>query len=418
MTRLFRNEVVENKKESWLGHVQIICPISIGLLTGLVVFSVLSVLVFLYVGQYTRKARIAGYLAPDQGVVRLLAPRAATVLKSHVKEGGAVRRGDVLFVLSLDQATAQGEAHASVGKTLNRREDILRNEAAQHEQLHQARSAALSRELQNRRQELTQLDLEIGLHQERLGLAQQAQVRLQSLNQDRFVSAAQVQAKSEELLGLRAQLQGLERQRAAQQREIGTLQAQLSELPLRAQVQQSEIDRNLAELGQKSAENESLRQIVIRATSDGTVSSVMAHAGYHVDPSTPLASLLPAHAQLQAHLFAPSSAIGLMQPKQGVLLRFDAFPYQKFGIQTGTVVQVSRTPLQAAELATLPLPGAAQSSEPLYRISVRLPRQSVTAHSQHYELTSGMQLQADVLLEKRRLLEWIFEPLIGIANRI
>jgi membrane fusion protein len=217
---------------------------------------------------------------------------------------------------------------------------------------------------------------------------------------------------------LRAQLQGLERQRAAQLREIGKLQAQTRELPLLAQVQQAEIDRSLAELGQKTAENESLRQIVIRAPSDGTLGSVLAQTGYHVDPSAPLASLLPANAQLQAHLFAPSSAIGLMQAQQTVLLRFDAFPYQKFGAQAGSVLQVSRTPLQAAELATLPLPAAALSNEPLYRVSVRLVHQSLVAHSQRFELTSGMQLQADVLLERRRLMEWIFEPLMGMANRI
>jgi membrane fusion protein len=418
MTRLFRNEVVENKKESWLGHIRIIQPTSILIITGFIVLTVIAVILFLYIGQYTRKARVMGYLAPEQGVLRLWAPQAATVTQSHAREGRLVHRGEVLFVLSLDQATATGDAHANVGKTLVQRRRILSNEGQQHEQLHQSRAVALERERQDRQQELAQLELEIRLHQERLDLARQAQARLQALSQDRFVSAAQVQTQSEELLGLRAQLQGLERQRAAQLREIGTLQAQTRELPLLAQVQQAEIDRSLAELGQKTAENESLRQIVIRAPSDGTLGSVLAQTGYHVDPSAPLASLLPANAQLQAHLFAPSSAIGLMQAQQTVLLRFDAFPYQKFGAQAGSVLQVSRTPLQAAELATLPLPAAALSNEPLYRVSVRLAHQSLVAHSQRFELTSGMQLQADVLLERRRLMEWIFEPLMGMANRI
>ena len=71
-----------------------------------------------------------------------------------------------------------------------------------------------------------------------------------------------------------------------------------------------------------------------------------------------LASLMPADARLQAQLFAPSSAIGFVRPDQTVLLRYQAFPYQKFGHQSGQVVQVSRTPLQPSELAGLPLAGA------------------------------------------------------------
>ena len=61
-----------------------------------------------------------------------------------------------------------------------------------------------------------------------------------------------------------------------------------------------------------------------------------------------LASLVPSGAQLQAHLFAPSGAVGFVRPRQEVRLRFEAFPYQKFGHQTGHVLQVSRTPLAAS----------------------------------------------------------------------
>ena len=132
-----------------------------------------------------------------------------------------------------------------------------------------------------------------------------------------------------------------------------------------------------------------------------------------------MASLLPAGAKLQAQLFAPSSAIGFLRPDQKVQLRYQAFPYQKFGHQSGAVVQVSRSPLQATELAGLPLQAAAGgSAEPLYRITVRLDQQSVAAYGQAQALSPGMQLEADVLLDKRRLIEWLFEPVLGIAGRV
>jgi membrane fusion protein len=80
---------------------------------------------------------------------------------------------------------------------------------------------------------------------------------------------------------------------------------------------------------------------------------------------------------------------------------------------------VSRSPLQAAELAGLALPGALSTGgEPLYRITVTLAQQSVSAYGQPQALAPGMQLEADVLLDRRRLIEWLFEPVLGIAGRV
>ena len=132
-----------------------------------------------------------------------------------------------------------------------------------------------------------------------------------------------------------------------------------------------------------------------------------------------MASLLPADARLQAHLFAPSSAVGFVRQNQPVQLRYQAFPYQKFGHQAGVVAQVARSPLQGAELAGLPLQGGTGAgAEPLYRITVTLDRQTVAAYGQAQPLSPGMQLEADVLLDRRRLIEWLFEPVLGIAGRV
>ena len=99
---------------------------------------------------------------------------------------------------------------------------------------------------------------------------------------DNFISSAQVQTKTEEVLGLKAQLQALERQQAAHRREIGALEAKQRELPLSEASEQGEIERELAELAQESAENEALRRIVVRAPQDGTVTALSAEPGQSV----------------------------------------------------------------------------------------------------------------------------------------
>jgi membrane fusion protein len=58
------------------------------------------------------------------------------------------------------------------------------------------------------------------------------------------------------------------------------------------------------------------------------------------------------------------------------------------------------------------------SGEPLYRITVTLNQQTVAAYGKAQTLSPGMQLEADVQLDRRRLIEWLFEPVLGIAGRV
>ena len=418
MGSLFRPEALEHRDRDWLGSIQLTRPVSLSVLTWFAVLVAAAVATYLVLGEYTRKARVSGYLVPDRGVIRLVAPQLATVVESHAADGRSVRRGDVLFVLDIGPSTLSGDTQAAVQSSLALRERSLHGAARQRTQLEQSQLDALDRQIDAMRRELDSMAVETDLQRQRLALAQQAQAQFESLRNQNFVSAAQVRAKAEEVLNVKAQLQGLERQRAAHLREIAGLQAQRRELPLRAQAAQGEIDRDLAALAQQAAESEARQRVVVRAPEDGVLSGVLAEPGQAVTPAVALASLLPAGAKLQAQLFAPSSAVGFVRADQTVELRYQAFPYQKFGHQSGEVVQVSRSPLQASELAGLSLPATASATgEPLYRITVRLDRQSVAAYGQAQPLAPGMQLEADVLLDRRRLIEWLFEPVLGIAGR-
>jgi membrane fusion protein len=419
MPTLFRPEVVEGRRQEWLGSIRLIRPVSFSALVALVAVTAVVAGTYLSLGEYTRKARVGGFLVPDHGVIRLVPPQPATVVERHVAEGQVVKRGDVLFVLSMERATLRGDAQASIQASLAARERSLQSSNEQQKQLMAAQAAALQRQIGDIRAEQVQIDAEAALQHQRLALAQQAQARLESLRNDNFISSAQVQAKAEEVLALRAQLQNLERQKAVQSREVGRLEAQLRELPLRTQAQQGEIERDLAVVAQRSAENEAQTRLVVRAPQDGVVTAVVAERGQPVSPAVALASLLPADTLLEAHLFAPSSAVGFVRAAQPVQLRYQAYPYQKFGHQAGQVMQVSRTPLQASELAGLSLPaGMASSGEPLYRITVKLDRQAVQAYGHAQPLVAGMQLDADVMLDRRRLIEWIFEPVLSVAGRV
>ena len=102
MGPLFRPEVAEAQRQNWLGQVQLVRPLSLSLLTAAVLVVLVLVLALLFLGEYTRKARIGGVLVPDLGVIRLVPPVQGRVLERHVQEGQAVRSGELMFVLALE----------------------------------------------------------------------------------------------------------------------------------------------------------------------------------------------------------------------------------------------------------------------------------------------------------------------------
>lgn len=419
MSELFRPEALDAQRQGWLGQVQLVRPLSLTVFTVGVLAVLVLVVGFLFVGEYTRKARIAGVVVPDLGVIRLVPPAPGRVLSRHVSEGQSVRAGDVMFVLALPGSTLAGDAQERVQRSLDDRRRILEDARRHQEQLEASQRATLQRRIDETRREQAQLDAEVVLHRQRLALAQQALDRLEALSRDQFISPAQVQTKREEVIGLQAQEQAVERQRATLARDRAALEGELRGLPMLAQSRRGEIDGELATLAREAAERDALREMVVRAPQDGTVSAVLAEPGQSVSPASALASLIPAGATLQAHLFAPSGAVGFVRPEQEVRLRFEAFPYQKFGHQGGRVIQVSRVPLAPSELSALSLPASVQpDTEPMFRITVALDSPQIRAFGETQPLVAGMRMQADVLLERRRLIEWLFEPLLGWSGRI
>ena len=115
---LFRQEALNHKRDTWLGEILLSRPTSFAFLT-LFFFTLATVaLVYLVVGEYTKKARVSGYLVPDQGLIKIFAQQSGTVTKLAAKEGQNVKKGDVLLVVSTERRGSQGSTQLEVAKQL------------------------------------------------------------------------------------------------------------------------------------------------------------------------------------------------------------------------------------------------------------------------------------------------------------
>ena len=102
-------------------------------------------------------------------------------------------------------------------------------------------------------------------------------------------------------------------------------------------------------------------------------------------------------------------------------LRYAAYPYQKFGMGEGVVDAIEKSPYAPQELPTQVVatlgPGALQGGESVYRIVVALDAQTIDTYGQRQALRPGMVFEADVIQDRRRLYEWLLEPIYGLAGR-
>ncbi|MGH1557284.1 HlyD family efflux transporter periplasmic adaptor subunit [Caulobacter segnis] len=130
------------------------------------------------------------------------------------------------------------------------------------------------------------------------------------------------------------------------------------------------------------------REIVLTAPKSGRVVALQATPGLAVTSASALAAVLPGGADLRAYLWAPSRAVGFVRPGADVRLMYDAFPFQQFGAAHG---RDSRSIAQApTPVGELPIPG--ETREPLYKITVVLERQNITAYGKDLGSSRGREV--------------------------
>lgn len=422
---LFRSEAIAAKQTQWLGTVMLAPRASHRLFALVGLLATLAIVGLLVFASYTRTARINGWLLPEQGVVRVFAPRPGMVSGLHVKEGARVRKGDRLFSLSDELHSAVlGATQGQVMLRLAERLASLTEERKQLQRLLEQQDRAFANRVAALRSEQEQIDREIKLLRARVAIAGRSEALHREQFKAGFISDMRLQLVQSESLEQRARLGALERNRLVAIRERESIEAERTDLPFKLGKDSAILERSIAQLEQEHAEAEARREIVVTAPQDGTVTAIHAVLGARADLATPLLSIVGPDARLEAHLYSPSRAVGFVRPGQRVLLRYQAYPYQRFGHYEGVVASVSRAalspgelPPQLASLAGSNGAAAGSAADPMYRITVDLASQAVTAYGAQVPLQPGMALEADVALERRRLYEWVLDPMYAVTRK-
>lgn len=353
---------------------------------------------------------------PSAGLITLDASSFGRALRVPVHQGERVQRGQILaeFDNPLDSA-ALGNTQAYITAQLKTERTGLEQDLQTQQALAASQEASLGASIASLSAQAQQIRGQLTLQRQEAASMQQLLVRITPLASKGDISAFDLQQQQANALNAQLQVKVLRRQLLSTQQQLAQSEQQRAQIPLNLAAQQNDTRSKLAQIGQALAQNEAQRAWVLRAPRGGVVSSLLLKAGQTVTSDQPLLSILPQGSTLKAQLLVPSAAIGFVHPGQRVVLRYQAYPYQKFGLHAGVVQEVSRNTLSPQEVTLLT---GQQAGVPMYRIIVRPDAQHIEAYGRPAALMPGMALQADILLDRRRLIDWVLDPLYGFGRRL
>jgi membrane fusion protein len=413
VNQLFRQEAVAYATRRLDGPVVLATPLSVKLLAGLLAGAILGAAVFAAMASYARKATVSGWLVPDLGLIRATAPAPGLVKRLLVSEGSMVAPGARIAELVFSSETASGNTGERIARSLAAEKEAIkaRNQAQITKLI--GEQAQAERRIKGLQGELAQARSQVKLQERRLRLAQDLVTRSEPLVGKGYMPRKEFDARVSAALAAEQELNAQIRQVAAVERELADLDGRLKAIPIEIAAAKAELQAAEEALQQRSIDTDARRMQFITAPLGGRVAALPVVAGQSVQAGTTIAIITPEGGRLEAELLTPSRAVGFIRPDQEVRLMLQAFPYQRFGAVVGKVRSVSSTVLGPAEIA---IPGI-NVQEPVFRVRVALDRESINAYNETISLQPGLLLSADIVFDRRSLLQWLFDPIYAVGGR-
>ncbi len=199
------------------------------------------------------------------------------------------------------------------------------------------------------------------------------------------------------------------------QKEVERLEAQLSQkqaqerkIQLEAQQKIQQLKLESSQIEAKIAETENLlvaaktklKQKFLKAPVDGIVSSLdLQNPGKVIQAGQTVAEIAPNGVPLVLSAFLSNREAGFVKEGMPVQIKFDAYPYQDYGIISGKVISISADAEPHEQLGQV------------YRVNVELEQDYISSNQQKIEFKAGQTANADIVIRRRRIADVLLEPI-------
>ena len=424
---LFRPESVRARELTWQGRPALAVSIPTTFVTYASMALAAAIAALIIFGSYARRVDMEGTVLPSAGLIAISSPSAGWIATLTVREGEAVKKGNLLYTLDLDTTTKDGKTQQQIINAQTAGREMLTQEVNRKLRMSDEIRKQLRQKIENLKLQIDQVTKQITMNKGFFNTINKEYNLFMVLLERRQASLNEMDSRQQAWMQSQSKLQELESSKLRLIGELDDAQYQLDSIAISTADEIDALKNRILDIDEKLANSEAHRSIEIRAPEAGVVTAIVGHPGQVVGIGAPMLKIVPEHASMQAELLAPSSAIGFIHQHDRVLLRYSAFPYQKFGEYRGTVLTISDAALTPEEVQSL-LTGAQATKQdiavgaplkqngPFYRVIVKPDSQFVSVYREKRKLPVNMQVQAYVLLDRHPLYQWICEPLYDVGR--
>lgn len=149
----------------------------------------------------------------------------------------------------------------------------------------------------------------------------------------------------------------------------------------------------------------------LKASQAGIVEDLATHTiGTVVSPGTVVLSLVPENEPLVAEVMVKNDDVGFVYLHQKVKVKIAAYPFQKYGMLDGEVIQVGPDASEAGSQVPKDSTKEKQPPQLTYKALIALKSQTLEAQGQTYKLVPGMQAIAEINQGRRTVMEYLLSP--------
>jgi len=334
----------------------------------------------------------------------------------YVRPGERVIAGMPLFSVQRDLSLASdGRQRPMFDEQM--RDDQIRTADQQYEQ----RKAQLGAQLdasnataESRRAEAAALDEQVAQNRQLVAEAQRKLSRLQSVSD--YVSADRIEQASADMHQAKVSVaQGVARHEQLNG-EIATLRSTQSDLAAQLKENDARHARDVQDIQMRFEQTR--QNFTISAPKSGVVTFSALVAGRTLDPAdVALVISTDDKGALRAALRIPSRRRGFVQTGQTVRLKFDAYPYVKFGTYEARIDAISQTTVQSPMSPSPPTAmGPKDNGDGDFMAWATLRGKTFDYGKQHFDILPGMRATASIVVERRTIAEWVLEPLFRMIR--
>lgn len=402
---MFREEVHEAQKTSQYGQTLKVKPLKYIHFTLLITLALITAILFIAFSEYARKETVYGHLVPEAGMTTIKASTNGIVTAISVQEGQTLEAGNLLFSLTDEllmskssSAFYQMYSEMMKQKSLYESQIVFAREASVEKQQH------LASQIEFAKQKIELVDSQSNTLFNQLKACRKLLDSLQGLKSNQIVSEKEFLTENKECF----RLQGEMNQNALNRLDLLKItqdsERSLNLLDEHLKRQLADIHQLLSVHQQKIFEKESQYKTSIAAPMNGTIISLRVKEGDNVQPGQVLAIIAPFNYKLQAHLFIPTKSIAFALKGQKVKLKYDAYPFERYGWGEGTIVDINDSVFRHDVI-----PIVLNDNSSYYRAKVNLASQTLNHKHTNLVLKNGMQVIAEIPYDKRALWQWIFK---------